>query len=716
MKIRKGFVTNSSSTNFGTMIVTSVSSIGIASIVNAFNVDIQAKKKSYVRLIVEAPIRRILRPGNDVPLCGEVVKVDIIDGEVSDPVSVARADITCVEGEKFIEGSSDNYQVTTDMNKLSKNGGGVIFEVSATYEGKPMSAVVEFNLVTFNVDPMDGVFVVGQETEQLIDIETNSSSIFSNNLHKDDLLSIEVVQEDEMNQKLKLIEKITEPEKIFGKHTHTIIKKFVVSSQMGYATFEEEYSAKFLRECILVPRQLKEPIVIRCYPEKEKDKRIDTAVIIPIKVLKYDKNIDNLQTDVTLTNSLQFEFFPRPNQGHLTNEETRKVINDADLRVELEPKDGAANDKKPYARYRVYANALAEAELENIELRMSITSDGDNIDEVYINVQLKPKLDIKGLIRQFIQYPEGTFIGSRISLGTIDTYMDALDYISEIKVVNSGNPKYDPNKNIMYLNTVPESLQEFKLVQTIHHEIAHVIEIQHDDSDGSTYWNERHTYFIQYLSDAAKHLALLERGSGNVENLIGEAINAYHNVFYNIEANATEPANISEISSWFGVRTPTQHEIFDKYLEYSIYCQNPSLSDDIKDRVEREVARSYFPGNIMGRWKEKGGLFDGTGWRISWGGGNLMNINIDNSQYSFKELTRKWAGGNKLLLEVKFFVTRLSDGDEDDLIAILDGGVFDPSSYSYPSMNTISLTWKAGRTLSECILGDHRGKTVQLTK
>ncbi|HOV41542.1 MAG TPA: hypothetical protein PLM59_07095, partial [Oscillospiraceae bacterium] len=103
-------------------------------------------------------------------------------------------------------------------------------------------------------------------------------------------------------------------------------------------------------------------------------------------------------------------------------------------------------------------------------------------------------------------------------------------------------------------------------------------------------------------------------------------------------------------------------------------------------------------------------------WVILWQYGNLQKINIKCTGYTLKELSRKWLEGNRLAFEVRYEVVRLSDNDEDELIAIFDAGTFDPGSWEYPKVDKFSIKWKAGRTLSDCILGAHMDKVVELVR
>lgn len=716
MKIRKGFVTNSSSTNFGTMLVSSLGAVGISSIINMLNMDFKAKKKSYVRLVVEAPKSRYVLPGDPVPIRAHVVKVEIEDGVIlGEPTVVADATITCVTGCSVVESSGSDHYITTNETLLEKASGQIRFEIAALYEGQAMKANLDFSLAAFDISPTEGTFVTLLKNEEPLSIKCNVPVQFDYDFDAN-LIEIERTLETDSKVDLNLIENITEPEKIFNKHTCRVKKDYKIRANMNGYIAEKVYTAYFLNEGILVPKQLKEPIVIKCYKDDEAAKRTDKAFVLPIKVVTYDKKLKTLQTNVSLTNTLQFEFHARSKQGHLDPGVAQKIVDDAEIIAELLPDDGAADSKKPYARYRIYANALAEAELDKIEIMIRIISDGDNIGEIQLGGLLLPRIDLKGLIRQFIEYPLGTLAGKNMILGNIDTFMEALDYLSDVVMIKSGNPRYHPGKNIMYLREIPESLDSYKAVQTLYHELVHVIEEMNGDTSGTEAFDERHAYFMQYMSDVAFNLAKLERGTvSDIQATIGEAIDKYHRIFFNW-ANLIVKANEGEIFSWFGARCLTPHKQFENYMNFPTLCDTNYISDDMKQTIGDLFAKHYFPGNIMGRWKENGGLFDGTIWRISWNNGFLNKLTPEVKGYTFKETSRRWVGGNEMKLEVNYFVIRESDKDEDDLTAVFDGGPFQPDQPNYPDIKTLKLTWKANRTLSECILGDHRDKELTLSR
>ena len=729
MKIRKGFVTNSSSTNFGVMVITSIAGISAATLVSPYEFDQNAKKKSYVRLVVEAPVRKVLRPGQNVTIAAQVLKVEIIDGELSDDVTVVGgATITCTSGTEIIDmGSTDpasndgtlSFAVIDDLDALLKYPKPITFSISAICEGENLSASLNFIVPYFNITPVEGLFILDKDVDLTLRLQSNYDSNYSYDFSDGNLLSSDVIDGDEMNQAIKLSEDVDDPSKFFNKFTCKMIKDFKIDAHGDSFSLSSNFRGTFLKESILLPKSTKLPVILKSYKDDQSDKRTDEAYLLYVKVLKYDEATKNLKIDLDLTNNLTFDFEPTQKNGSLDFDGAKKIVDSANIVCELLPDKGAATDQQAYAIYRIYANAFVESEEENIDIIITVSCDDSDIEDITLKGQLKPRISLKGLIRQFIEYPQGTYIGVLAKLGDIDIYFNALDELTDIKLVGSGNPQYEPNSDSMLLRDIPESIKEFAVVQTIHHELAHKIERINGESFSrfqKDAYGERHSYFIQYLSDAAKALADIERGvSSDIEAGIGEAIHKYDQVYYNVD-NLEYPPNEGEISSWFGVRTLSQHEVFDRYRDFSIHCLNGALPDNIKRNVEKYVESLYFPGDIKGYWKEIGGLFDGGEWSMSWKGGNVFNIIPRHKGYTFTEKSRRWLGGNRLAFEARYLVVRESDKDEDELIAVFDAGTFDSSNWAYPKIDKFTLKWKAGRTLSECILGKFMDKEVELIR
>ncbi len=729
MKIRKGFVTNSSSTNFGVMVITSIAGISAAALISPYEFDQNAKKKSYVRLVVEAPVRKVLRPGQNVTISAQVLKVEIVDGELSDDVTVVGgATISCASGAEIIEmetpspDSNDgslSFTVIDDLEALLKYDKPILFNISAICEGENLSASLNFTVPYFTVSPIEGNFVLEKDVSMKLNLRSNYGSDYSYNFSEGSLLSSDVLDRDEMSQTINISEDVDDPDKVFNKFTCKVIKDYKIDAPGDGFSLSGNFRGTFLKESILLPKSTKLPVILKSYKDDQSDKRTDEAHLLYVKVLKYDDATKNLKIDLELTNNLSFDFEPTQTNGRLDYDSAKKIVDTANIISELLPDKGAATDQQGYAIYRIYANAFVESEEENIDMIITVSCDDSDIEDITLKGQLKPRISLKGLIRQFIEYPQGTYIGVLAKLGDVDIYFNALDELTEIKLVGSGNPQYEPNSDSMLLREIPESIKEFLVVQTIHHELAHKIERINGESFSrfqKDAYGERHSYFIQYLSDAAKALADIERGvSSDIEAGIGEAIHKYNQVYYNVD-NLEYPPNEGEISSWFGVRTLSQHEVFDRYRDFSIHCMNGALPDNIKRNVEKYVESLYFPGDIKGYWKEIGGLFDGGEWSMSWQGGNVFKIIPRHKGYTFTEMSRRWLGGNRLAFEARYLVIRESDKDEDELIAVFDAGTFDSSNWAYPKIDKFTLKWKAGRTLSDCLLGDHMDKEVELIR
>lgn len=730
MKVRKGFVTNSSSTNFGAMLVTSLAGISAASLISPFEYDEKAKEKAYVKLVVEAPTTRVLCPGQSVSISAQLLKVKIIEGKLEDTVSVVGgAGFQCTSGQEILtlepqagDGSgvsTVSFKVIDDLNQLLDYQKAISFIITANCEGETLRANISFTVPAFSVSPGNGIFVVDKGENKIVKFKTNFYTSFEYDFSKDNMLEAVSISREEFEEEVKLIEDIEDVDSQFDIFTCKIFRDYRIDAPVSNSNMSSNYRAIFLRECILLPRNAKLPVVIKTYNDENSNKRTEEACNFAIKVVKFDDKTKTLKTDIELTNDLNFEFEPilDVSKKRFTMDMANKALEDANIKVEILPNDGLATEKKPYATYRIYSDAFCEAQIDKIQLKMKVSANDSDIKDIEVKAQLRPRIDLKGLITQFIEYPVGTYAATAISLGNVDSYIEAIDKLTEIKLVGSGSPKYDIKTDVMSLRDVPESIEDFIVVQTIHHELCHKIEqIQGDNFYKGGSWGERHSYFIQYLSDAAKILADIERGvASDIKKSLGEAI---HKLFlvYNNPDNIETPPNEGEINNWFGVRSMTPHEIFNKYIDFSTHCRNTSLQEETIKQVEKYAASDFFPGNIKGKWKFSGSLFDQGEWIIMWQYGNVFKINIKCPGYEFKELSRKWLGGNRLVFEIRYEVTRLSDQDEDELIAIFDAGTFDPSKWTYPEVNKFTVKWKAGRTLSDCILGDYMDKEVDFIK
>ena len=535
--------------------------------------------------MVAVPADRVLVKGQTATISAQVVQTEIIEGKLQDELKVVGgATITCRKGTEVLEpitpcdNSGDestlSFTVTSDEELILAYSGGIQFEVSATHSGEKMLGHVSFELPYLNVNPASGIFVVGTQDSVEVNMTTNFDAHFSYDFTKGGLLGQDVLEQEDKHHKVSLSEEVRDLNKVFGIHICKVVRDFKIGTD---ETPSLTFRAELLRESIIVPKDLKLPLVVRCYPDQDSDKREANAVLIRVKVMEYDAQKKDLVANVELMNNLHFEFKPTANNGRLTPAMSQKAIDDAKITVELEPNSGAASLSKPYATYRIYANALAEAESDNVNMIMTISCDNPDLEPITLDAQLKPRIDLKGLIAQFIEYPIGTYIGSMIQLGNIDTYHGALDSLTEIRMITSGDPNYSSNTNILSLRNMPESIAQFAQVQTIHHELAHTIE--HINNDAEVYressrpWGERHSYFIQYLSDVAKNLADVERGRAqNLESTIGKAIDSYYMAYFNSD-NLVYPVNEGEVNSWFGARAQTQHVVFDRYLSFSVYCQ-----------------------------------------------------------------------------------------------------------------------------------------------
>lgn len=611
----------------------------------------------------------------------------------------------------------------------------IIFEAY----GEGQKQRVEFEVPFALVEPELGIFFAGKGTRNEANIKANFPTGFNKFYKGCKLLKGEegASTEGEISAAQVFLTECMSEEQIdntFGKSKSKIDNVFSICPTKYFQGDAPKYTARIIRECIIVPGTLKEPFEIKCYPDSEKDKREKNAFMLHVKVMKYNEEKKDVQNDADLANNLNFTIVADTRSRSLAIEKAVEAVENAEIIAELEPKTGAATDKKNYATYRIYPKKSVEADSEAIDLIVNISCDDGNIEEISLKAQLKPQVNYKAMIKWFLERPKGTYIDNFVKLGDVGKYWSAIDFISNKVIEHSKahdprtsenhyeDGKLDPMRPrsvVLRKESMPTQIGEFTKIQSLYHELSHAIEDQNGDITfiggfGNNPGAERHSYFLQYLSDAVKVLTDIERNfPANLEGQIREAITCYKRVFFN--SNNLQPIDYFAEFDWFGAKTPTQHQIFDKYSMLDVLYDGSALSPEQTERIARCVQKHYFPGNIFGEFIETDGFFKGATWRFTWDGGELMNVVFNFPGFKFNETSRRWHGGSKLAMTIHYDV-KTDDGRIDSLIAVLDAGTYDPFDYNYPSVTGFNVTWKPTLKISDCIIGTHIDKTVKAVK
>lgn len=472
-----------------------------------------------------------------------------------------------------------------------------------------------------------------------------------------------------------------------------------------------------------------EEIKLRCFPDSEKNKREKEAFRLPLAVMRWDSAARKLEPDVNAAELLQLEFTARTGSKNLKPSEAVKAVKDAEITAKI---DTAATtvktdkEKKPVL-YMIYPNKNVVAGAPEIELLLTISDQSGEFEYLQLDAKLLPQADFKAMITWLIEYGRGTFVDKYIKIGAVATYHGALDFI-ENRVYTEDNIPYTPKKGdngklenhyedgiadvsrppyiFLLKDSMPHHIGEFKQIQSLHHELCHVIEQQNNDVGGSN--GERHAYFIQHLGEVVKALADMERGSETVKAAVELAIQAYYNVFF--DPHNAEPQTFY----WFGVTYYTQHNLFDRYANFDLYASDSNLPETQKQLIARTFREMYFPGDLKakrmvgaqfrettGRFKDAVWLFKTTTTFLGLMGG----ISVQHPDYRFTEISKpQWIPGT-LKIKAAYDVQSVITGVSDTLTVELDGGSFDPNDYHYPVIDKFTVTWRAADNVGDRILG-----------
>jgi len=437
-----------------------------------------------------------------------------------------------------------------------------------------------------------------------------------------------------------------------------------------------------------------------------------------LTAMVWNRDRETLETaEEDVINGLTLEFVPDPDSKELEEGKVKKAIDDGAIHARVDAGHSLVSLDgllKP-AVYMIYPSQNVIAEAHEVDLVIKVSAASSQLRELRLKAKLKPHNDFRAMLEWFIQYPEGTYPSEYFSLGDLNTYNGALDFIDERVYTLSNVPftpqlqenHYDPRPIrravVLRDDSMPEKVGDFKNIQSLYHELTHVIEDQNGDmrlfSGGHN--PERHTYFMQYLSDALKSLADLEKNPAvSEEDAIKDAISSFDQAYFNSDYGPPQSFQ------WFGVERQTQHFIFNQYSNLHIYDGRASLSDEKKRRIASITRRYYFPGSIRGLFKEKDGFFKDLQWVCVWGRGQLLNLRPEHPRFRFRESRApEWVGGNQLMLTATYDIECLSTGKTDVLDVEIDAGTYDINNYQYPVVNKFKVTWKATYRLSDCIMG-----------
>jgi hypothetical protein len=477
--------------------------------------------------------------------------------------------------------------------------------------------------------------------------------------------------------------------------------------------------------------ETRDKVMLVCFTDGEKDKREQNAYILPLAVMRWDEKTRELIPDGKASQGLKITVTPDKASKIMKADDAKKAIADADIQVTpeaLPSKEKVDLQKKPSV-FMLYPGKSAVAIAPEVEVIVSAAIDGGEFKPLELKGILKPQTDYRAMLKWFIEYGQGTFVDKYIKTGKLETYFEALQFI-ENRVYCESHMPYTPKtkenhyedaymdvsrKNYVYLqdDSMPKAIGDWKQIQSLHHELCHTIEHQHGDTSQNKKLQERHSYFIQHLTDVVKNLADMERGLVPPAMAAKDAIQSYYNVFF--DEHNTEPQTFS----WFGVTYLTQHRMFERYANFDMYGGD-TVPDSLKSEIATTFKENYYPGNIQGKgslgskFKETSGMFSGGIWsfRATTAFLGLVNkMDFSHPDYEFKQMsTPRWEPGT-LKLKVIFDVKGLKSGKIDELEIELDGGAFDDSDYNYPRINEFTVTMRSTYRIKDGILGQAEAKS-----
>jgi hypothetical protein len=465
-------------------------------------------------------------------------------------------------------------------------------------------------------------------------------------------------------------------------------------------------------------------IILECFADSEKEKREEKAYRLPLAVMRWNNAAKRLEPDTAAAEKLKLEFTADTKSKNLPAAEAVRAVEEAEIAAKLEtgPSPVKIDHEKKPALYMLFPEKCAVAQAPEIEIIITVSMEDAEFEELILKGRLKPQNDYKAMIEWFINYGKGTFVHDYIKIGDVSIYHGALDFI-ENRVYSASTCPYTPKSkenhyedgkmdvsrpNYIYLQdaSMPHKIGEFKQIQSLHHELCHAIEHQHGDT-GSSENSERHSYFIQHLTDVVKALADMERGMEDAASAAENAIMAFYEVFN--DTHNAEPQTFD----WFGVTYLTQHKIFERYADFDVYCRT-NIPEERKQEIARVFRTRYFPGNLKGKrnygasFKEKSGAFQNAVWNIKCSTtyiGLVKGVSVEHPDYKFRvRKVPQWVPGT-LKIVAMYDVENIATGKTDTLMVELDGGSFDPSDYRYPVVDKFTVTWRATDKISDCIMG-----------
>ncbi len=570
-------------------------------------------------------------------------------------------------------------------------------------------------------------FELGYELVDFIE-EPKVNLIYKSNL-------FELSLDKKKNGKNIIVAKTTEEarQKKFEKFIHSFSCEIVAKNNKE--TVKEKFEVQLCYEGIGTAyencdnNKLPEEIKIQCFTDEEKDKREEKAARLPLCVMRWDEGSKNLVVDDQATKNLNFEFV-LSDSSKKNAKELNKVIEDAEIISKVDNNKAQIKIDTKYNPniFMIYPNKSVTAPDPEINIKTNISMTSAEFDTLTLEIKLIPQIDYKAMITWLIEYGKGTYVDKFIKTGDISIYHSAIDFI-ENRVYTEDNIPYTPKKtddgkleshyedgkadvfrpNYVFLlkNCMPHQIGDFSQIQSLHHELCHAIEHQHGDTSQKN--GERHSYFIQYLTDVVQTLSDIERGKLDPKSG-GTAIQDFHKVLYN-DTNA-DPQTFS----WFGVKYVSPAMLFSRYAEFESYGP-ASVPDDRKKEIAKYFREHYYPADLksekvegifISKFKEKNGPFKDAVWTIEATSnfiGLFSGASITHSDYEFENIKpAEWVPGT-LNIKTTFRVKNKNTKVTETIEVELNGGKLEYLEDRYQVVDKFIVSWKSLDKISDTVLG-----------
>lgn len=487
--------------------------------------------------------------------------------------------------------------------------------------------------------------------------------------------------------------------------------------------------------------------LIECYTDSEREKRKQNALWLPLTVMCWNAKNRILEPDTAKAGNLRFDYKVDPAFEFHTPESKQlaeKVVTGAKLSAALQaaPNTLRIDTTKKPSTYRVMTSADPGEGAAPFDINIVILCESDSaLTPLVLKAQLKPNPDFKGMVQWFLEYPLGGSAGNHITLGNVQTYHAALDFIENRVYPISGVPwaanltwlaskssHYEPGdgnplrKSYIAIEdgNFPKGigLANFKPIQTLVHELTHVIEHQNGDIDVSIH-SERHAYYLQYLSDLSRHLTDMENPSCNVKAEVQWAIQAFYQMYTDPEITS----DLSRLNTWFGAKFDlSAHQLFDMYA-YHIDVLGSNIPPAHADAIAEQFRRLYFPGDLyglglapvgkaLGYYIETDGPFKGAQWEFNWNQATLISVKLTHTDYTFDIGDYRWVGGNEMKLKIQAVLNeKKSKAKPDNMLIVVDCGTYSTDSKFFPYVRSFQTNWKTLHQSYNSILYANTGLT-----